>query len=259
MCTLAFYFKAFAQYPIVAAANRDESLTRPSAAPHQLWASPWIYGGQDLLASGTWLGVNQHGMLAAVLNRHTGQSADPTRRSRGMLCLDVLKYTSVAQALSFVTAQSASTYNPFNLLIADASAAYVIYAHSTRLEVQPLTPGFHFLTNYNLDDPECPRTRRSRPHFANVIPNHNEPQPHFSDICAKLRPLLSTHAPDPDPRASVCIHLDGYGTCSSTLLAYSQTEQRFLYTFATGSPCSSAYSVVAIPPGDCASHPPSTV
>jgi len=259
MCTLAFYFQAFSHYPLVAAANRDESLNRPSAAPHQLWSDPWIYGGQDLLASGTWLGVNAHGMLAAVLNRHTGQGADPTRRSRGLLCLDALKYASIDHALAFVTAQPAAAYNPFNLLIADATAAYVIYAHPTRLEIQSLSPGFHFLTNYNLDDPQCPRTKRSRTHFADLVPHHAVAQPQFSDICAQLHPLLAAHAPDPDPRASVCIHLDGYGTCSSTLLAYSQVEQRFHYTFAPGSPCRNTYSDVVMPPGAWASQPPSTV
>ena len=40
MCTLAFYFQVFSRYPIVAAANRDESLTRPSATPLRLWTPP---------------------------------------------------------------------------------------------------------------------------------------------------------------------------------------------------------------------------
>jgi hypothetical protein len=90
------------------------------------------------------------------------------------------------------------------------------------------------------------------------VPRHAVAQPQFSDICAQLHPLLATHAPDPDPRASVCIHLDGYGTCSSTLLAYSQGEKRFHYTFAPGSPCRTTYSEVVMPPGAWASQPPST-
>ena len=258
MCTLAFYFQAFSHYPIVAAANRDESLTRPSAVPHQLWSDPWIYGGQDLLATGTWLGINEHHMLAAVLNRHTGHAADPTRRSRGLLCLDALKHASVRQAVDFVAAQPAAAYNPFNLVIADPTAAYVIYAHPTHLEIRPLSPGFHFLTNYDLDDPHCPRTQRSRAQVANIIPDRDDSQLTVPDICAQLHPLLATHAPDPDPRASVCIHLDGYGTCSSTVLAYSQSARRFHYAFASGSPCRSTYSDVTMPPGAWANQPPST-
>lgn len=258
MCTLAFYFQTFSQYPIIAAANRDESLTRPSATPHQLWSNPWIYGGQDLLAGGTWLGISEHGILAAVLNRHTGRPADPRCRSRGILCLEALKYASVRQAVDFVNTQSPHDYNPFNLVIADHTEAYVIHAHAPRLEIKPLGPGFHLLTNYNLNDPSCPRTQRSLSDFARLVPLNGDHQPRFSEISAQLHPILATHAPDPDPRASVCIHLDGYGTCSSTILAYSLLERRYLYTFATGSPCRSTYSEVAIPPGGCASHPPST-
>ncbi|MBM4255976.1 MAG: NRDE family protein [Deltaproteobacteria bacterium] len=258
MCTLAFYFQSFPHYPIVAAANRDESLSRPSATPRQLSSSPWIYGGQDLLAGGTWLAVNEHGMIAAILNRHTGRTADPHCRSRGLLCLEALKYSSVRQAVDYVNAQSPSDYNPFNLLIADHTEAFVIHAQAPLFETQPLRPGFHLLTNYNLNDLSCPRTKRSSPDFAR-LPLLTPAQPlAFSDICAQLHPLLATHAPDPDPRASVCIHLDGYGTCSSSVLAYSQTERRYRYTFAPGSPCRNTYSEVSIPPGGCASHPPST-
>ena len=258
MCTLAFYFQAFPHYPIVAAANRDESLTRPSATPRQLWSAPWIYGGQDLLAGGTWLGINEHGILAAILNRHTGYPANPRCRSRGILCLEALKHSSVRQAVDFVNAQAPSDYNPFNLVIADRTEAYVIHAQPPMFDIKPLRPGFHLLTNYDLNDLNCPRTKRSSPDFAHLVPLNPESQPGFPEICARLYPLLATHAPDPDPRASVCIHLDGYGTCSSSVLAYSHIERRYLYTFASGSPCRNTYSEVAIPPGDCASQPPST-
>ena len=258
MCTLAFYFQVFPHYPIVAAANRDESLTRPSATPRQLWSAPWIFGGQDLLAGGTWLGINEHGILAAILNRHTGHPANPRCRSRGILCLDALKYPSVRQAVDFVNAQSPTEYNPFNLLIANHTEAYVIYAQPPLFETKPLRPGFHLLTNYNLNDLTCPRTKRSSAEFARIA-SHNSDRPlSFSDICSQLHPLLATHAPDPDPRASVCIHLDGYGTCSSSVLAYSYIERRYLYTFAPGSPCRNPYSDVDISPGGWASQPPST-
>jgi len=258
MCTLAFYFQVFPQYPIVAAANRDESLTRPSATPRQLWSIPWIYGGQDLLAGGTWLGVNEHGVLVAILNRHTGHPADPYCRSRGMLCLEALKYASVRQAVNFVSAQSPKDYNPFNLLIADHTEAYVIHAQPPIFETKPLRPGFYFLTNYNLNDFNCPRTRHFSPEFARIVSHNADRQFGFSDLCSQLYPLLATHAPDADPRASVCIHLDGYGTCSSSVLAYSHVEQRYHYTFAAGSPCRNTYSDVDIPLGGWASQPPST-
>jgi uncharacterized protein with NRDE domain len=73
MCTLAIYFKTFADYPIVVAANRDEYLARPALPPTTLAETPHIVGDKDLRASGTWLGINEHGKVAGLLNRVTLQ------------------------------------------------------------------------------------------------------------------------------------------------------------------------------------------
>src|SRR5215831_14240695 len=97
MCTLAIYFKAFTDYPVVVAANRDEYLARPALPPTTLAETPHIVGGKDLRASGTWLGLNQHGLIAGLLNRRNGtQDNDPGLRSRGLLCLDALRHASAA-------------------------------------------------------------------------------------------------------------------------------------------------------------------
>ena len=105
MCTLILFFRVFADYPIVIAANRDESLARPSAAPTQLWPSPWVYGGQDLLAGGTWLGVNEWGVAVGVLNRQALHPPDPRCHSRGQLCLDALKHSSAQAAVQAIITQ----------------------------------------------------------------------------------------------------------------------------------------------------------
>jgi uncharacterized protein with NRDE domain len=263
MCTLALYFNVFPQYPIVVAANRDESLARPSLPPTRLWSSPTVYGGQDLLAGGTWLGINDKGLLAGLLNRHTTQPSDPHRRSRGLLCLDTLKYNSATEALQFVTTQPASLYNPFNLLIADLSTAYVVHSVNDTLQANKLDPGVHLLTNLNLNDPECPRIAHSFQGFLQVSKEYSPHSHLLPDLLAKLHTLLADHDTplDPrseDPRNGLCVHLSGYGTCSSTLLVYSRDEQRYVYFFAAGPPCCSSYNEVPVPFGARAIHPPST-
>ena len=78
MCTLAIYYKTTADYPIVVAANRDEYLARPALPPTTLENNPQIVGGKDLRASGTWLGLSEHGVVAGLLNRRNGeQPNDP--------------------------------------------------------------------------------------------------------------------------------------------------------------------------------------
>lgn len=257
MCTLALYFQIFPDYPVVIAANRDEYLNRPSTAPVVLQHTPWIFGGKDLVAGGTWLGVNAHGLVAGMLNRHTPQPADPRRRSRGLLSLDALQAPSARQATTSVQHQPADRYNPFNLLLVDSQAAYVVYPIGQTIRVQQLEPGVHLLTNMNLNDPECPKIAHSFQYFQTVAEKMTTaPQSPFSltELFRLLHERLADHATPLDPRAEdprngLCIHLDGYGTCSSTLLAYSSRQRRFIYHFAPGAPCQTDYSEVSVPSG----------
>src|SRR6266487_3778838 len=92
MCKLAIYFETFRDYPVVIAANRDEYLSRPALPPTVLSETPRIIGGKDLRANGTWLGINEYGLVAGLLNRRPNEEANPSARSRGMLCLDALQH-----------------------------------------------------------------------------------------------------------------------------------------------------------------------
>jgi uncharacterized protein with NRDE domain len=258
MCTLVLYFQVFPQYPLVIAANRDESLARPSSPPTLLNSTPWIYGGQDLLAGGTWLGINEYGLMAAVLNRRAQDPLDPRSRSRGLLCLDALKHPSTQAAQRCVSEQPATQYNPFSLVIADPFAASFVYPDDRTLQVRHFTPGVYMLTNLNPNDPECPRISRFSPRFLQVSQSSSSAGLRLLDLFAQLHQILADHAAAQDPRSGLCLHLDGYGTCSSTLLAYSNRENRYVYLFAAGPPCQSAYREVVVPSGSLTSHPPST-
>lgn len=258
MCTLALYFHVFPQYPIVVAANRDEFLARPSSPPTQLWSAPWVYGGRDLLAGGTWLGINENGVVAGVLNRQASSPPDPQRRSRGLLCLDALQCPSAIAALQLVVTQPAMQYNPLNLLIADSSTAYVVSTGNGAFAVHHLTPGVHLLTNRDPNDPDCPRIAYTSQRFLQVSRNLvTKPTP-VTSIFTQLHTILSDHDAPREPYQGLCIHLDEYGTRSSTLLAYAKSEHRYIYHFAPGPPCRTVYEEVSAPSGALASHPPST-
>src|SRR5580658_739270 len=94
MCTILLAWRCFPDTPIVLAANRDELIARASAPPGLLHASPWVVGGRDLVAGGTWLAVARGGTICAVTNRHPDSGdpvpPDPSRRSRGEIPLDLL-------------------------------------------------------------------------------------------------------------------------------------------------------------------------
>src|SRR5262249_22814900 len=101
MCFILALFQVHPTYPLVIAANRDELRTRPSQGPHRWPGEPAIWAGRDAVAGGTWLGVNDRGVLAAITNRRDG-TLDPSRPSRGNFCLDVLRQSSPEAARALV-------------------------------------------------------------------------------------------------------------------------------------------------------------
>ena len=251
MCTLAIYFRVNAAFPLVVAANRDEFYARPATPPLRLHDQPWIVAGQDLVAGGTWLGVNSAGIVAGILNRRSNTPPDPTRGSRGQLCLSVLRERTVDAALTRVAQESAAGYNPFNLLIASPDAACVVGNISGTMVQTPLPPGLHVLTNLDLNDFECPRIAKSYGMFEGARRQLDVATlPRF---IAALRAILSDHSTPLDPRTdgppnNLCVHTERFGTRSSTLLLYAAHERRFHMWHANGPPCETAYAEVALPP-----------
>jgi uncharacterized protein with NRDE domain len=263
MCTLAIYYKTTADYPIVVAANRDEYLARPALPPTTLENNPHIVGGKDLRASGTWLGLSEHGIVAGLLNRRNGeQQNDPDLRSRGLLCLDALRHESAAEAVRFVERQRGADYNPFNLLIASREGAFVAYNRWGKIEVVSLTPGFHLLTNLDVDDFECPRISRSHSRFAELGARADFMRDPVA-MREELHKLLADHSTQLDPRSgrpnSLCMHLSipvpesghvlegAYGTRSSSLIFMGREHRRVAHFFAAGAPCTTQYEPAMVP------------
>jgi uncharacterized protein with NRDE domain len=249
MCTLAIYFRAFEGYPLVLAANRDEFLERPTSPPRLLDRATAALGGQDEVCGGTWFGVNAHGVAAALLNRRSTTPNDPTKRSRGLLCLDALRATSAASAEAQLRREQPLDYNPFNLLVADPTRATVVTNHDRRFRFFDLSPGLHLLTNLDLDDPECPRIGASTRLFGDVIDARLDPSdPVFIE---RLHAILSRHDTELDARApglgnGLCVHAGEYGTRSSTI-AMLDHDDRWRYLHCNTAPCGGSYREVELP------------
>src|ERR1700694_4450540 len=84
MCTLVILRRPEHAWPVVIGANRDEMIDRPAKPPGRHWPDrAEVVAGLDLLAGGSWLGVNDWGVAAAVLNpagsRGRGGGARPAR------------------------------------------------------------------------------------------------------------------------------------------------------------------------------------
>src|SRR2546422_7569338 len=91
MCTLVILRRPDHRWPVLIGANRDEMIDRPWQPPGRHWPDrPEVVAGLDALAGGSWVGINDWGVAAAVLNRHGSLGPMPDRRSRGELVLEAL-------------------------------------------------------------------------------------------------------------------------------------------------------------------------
>jgi uncharacterized protein with NRDE domain len=247
VCTLAVYVRCAPSLPLLVAANRDEFLDRPTADPHILLANPWVVGGQDLSAGGTWFGVNAAGMVVGLLNRRRPGGPDTALQSRGLLTLALLQEPGVAGARRALESVDGAAYNAFNLLVADRTDAFVATNRGGEIQVTTLDPGVHLLTNLELNDPTCPRIAKSWQRFRALdLVGAADPAALLPD----LRTILSDHSTALDPRAEVidtlCVHLPGYGTRSSSIVA-GDADGRLRYWHAPGPPCQTEYRELELP------------
>jgi uncharacterized protein with NRDE domain len=250
MCTLAIYFQATPDCPVVIAANRDEFLERPAADPTTLLEHPHVIGGKDLKAGGTWLGISENGIVAGLLNRRADNGGNPDARSRGLLCLDALRRKTAREAAEFAASERGSDYNPFNLLMASRTEAFVAYNRGESIEVVELKPGLHLLTNLNVNDFECPKISASFGKFA-ALGQQAEFQRDPVGQRSALGALLADHNTQLDPRSgrpnALCLHLENYGTRSSSMIFMSGDGREVAHYFAPGPPCVTAYGTAMVP------------
>lgn len=245
VCTLAAYVGVSTDLPLVVAANRDEFLNRPSTEPALLAVAPWVVAGQDLSAGGTWFGVNESGMVVGLLNRRTKAGPDPTRRSRGLLCLEVLQQADLPAANGLLMGLRASDYNAFNLLVADRHRALVATSVSGRIQLTDLPPGVHLLTNLDLNDPTCPRIATAAQRFRSLGIGSDP-----DALVDPLQRLLADHTTALDPRDSdidtLCVHRGGYGTRSAAVVVLPRLKPA-RYWHAPGPPCRAELREVSLP------------
>ncbi|HEX3981203.1 MAG TPA: NRDE family protein, partial [Acidimicrobiales bacterium] len=156
MCLLVFAWRTESASPLLVAANRDERLDRPAQPFGVLQDSdPRLLGGRDRLAGGTWLAVNDAGVVAGLTNRPSPGGPDRTKRSRGELPLMLAGHRSAEEGVTELVGRiHAGQYNPAWMLVGDRSSLfYVELADDRDPVVHPLPPGIHILENVALESP----------------------------------------------------------------------------------------------------------
>jgi len=257
MCILALYLQAFEDFPLVIAANRDEFYSRPSAPPQVLLENPRVFCGKDLLAGGTWFGVNEHGLLAGILNRRSNRTMDPSAvRSRGLLCLDILRARDPEEAREFIKREKASAYLPFNLLFANPEEAYVAYNLEDEIPCVKLGRGVHVFGNISIYGSPSEkmdhayrlfsraRSQSADPTAGDAASNRGSAVRNPAALVRRFQEILRDHSfgkESDNPKDAICVHTSDYGTVSSTIVFHEAERKRFDYYHAPGPPCRSAY------------------
>jgi uncharacterized protein with NRDE domain len=231
MCLIVFAWQVVPSVPLIAAANRDEFYERASA-PAAPWPEhPQIYGGRDLQAGGSWMGVTQPGedrassRFAAITNIRAPSEQKADAPSRGHLVADYLAGSMTPQAYVESIRASAGQYNGFNLVLCDRDTL-IWYSNKGEHDPrngQPLEPGVYGLSNALLDAP-WPKVLKTKAQFASLL-CLGAPEEAFFE-------MLSDTAQAPDQRlpetgvpldlervlSAVRIESPNYGTRTSTVV-----------------------------------------
>jgi len=260
VCTLTFAWQRF-DANLAVAANRDEALSRPTSGPAHRGDTPWVFAPRDEEAGGTWIGYNETGLFVALTNRWT-RSVTDGERSRGLLVRDALDCPTAASALSFVREETENRrYEPFHLLVADADRALLV-ERDRLLSVTNLAPGVYVVGNTGWcgvragpdDASDAQRTTSffvpdDRPDAGREQARNDERVldtlvEAADDVDSAEGWLDRAGAVLSDHEYGVCVHRNGFGTKSSSLVRLGAERA---WRHAEGPPCETDYERLDAP------------
>jgi uncharacterized protein with NRDE domain len=225
MCLILLAYRCHPDVDLLLAGNRDEFHQRPTVPPARVQDHPRIWAGRDLEAGGTWMGRNEHGLMAGLTNRRSSDPSPTDPRSRGEIVMGLLQHRDPQEAAAWVSSQPHPQFRPYSVLFGNAQA---FYSFSPRDEQAPrvLMPGCYALSNSTLDDRTWPKVERSHA----FLDAHARAPGEF--LFDNLQRFLCDATPA-DQQASVLpgeeihgamgaifIRSEGYGTVSSSIYTH---------------------------------------
>jgi uncharacterized protein with NRDE domain len=239
MCLLIVMLGTEPAFPLVVAGNRDERYERPAKPMDVL---PRILGGRDELAGGTWMAVNEHGVVAGLTNRPSPAGRDETKRSRGQLPLALAMHRTAGDAAAaFATELRPGDYNPSWLVVADRTDMFTIdMTGEGRPTINDVGPGIHIVEN------SAPGTETVKVAHVRALLARTE-----GSAGERLRSVMGNADPAPDAvdveggrpawATAPCVHSEHYGTRWSGLVQVPASGlPHFSYT--DGPPCDGPFT-----------------
>ncbi|MFQ5524962.1 MAG: NRDE family protein [Thermoanaerobaculia bacterium] len=253
MCLLVAIHRVHPDAPLLVAANRDELLARPATAMTVLRdRGPRVLGGRDEVAGGTWLAVNEYGLVAALTNRPS-KARNPAKRSRGEWPVFLASFTSPFEAATaLVDRFDPADFNPGWVLVGNADElVYVDMTADGCGRLAELDPGIHILENRPLEAVSS-KVDLVRIRLEAIDDTRSEA------LIDRLQKLLASHrtpaassrpaGADPLQRSAAaeaaCVHLGEYGTRSATIVRVDRKEEPRVWS-ADGRPCTHPFVEVS--------------
>ncbi len=166
MCTVTVYRDADEMRVTM---NRDEARTRgPERAPDVYETPngiPWV-GPLDSDSGGTWIGVNQRGVVACILNRYQDAphyTPPPRVESRGRLVPQAMAFQRVSEGLDYYRQETVNLrpYPPFTLVLADRSTTVALdWRGHGPLQLRELDTPWTLLTSSSIEPDAVQAWRR---------------------------------------------------------------------------------------------------
>jgi len=209
--------------------NRDERNTRGPELPPRIDFSQGtrFISPRDSDQGGTWVGVNEHGLVGGLLNGYRSgdlELLDP--RSRGSLVVDAMAYADSESAVNALRASNLSRFRSFVLaLLRPGSAPVVAEWDRNRLMVDEDASRRWPLISSSVAGPEVDVARRAVFHSL-VAPSSQD-----------LVRAHQSHLNGPSAY-SVCMHRVDGRTRSFTRIAVESRQVRLAWS--PDSPCTEA-------------------
>jgi hypothetical protein len=232
---------------------------RPWQPPARHWPNrPQTVAGKDELAGGAWLGLNDSGVVAGVLNRTNSLGPRTGKRSRGELVLEALDHPTASAAATRASLLDPASFRSFNLVVADRKDAYWLRfagnedgddAGHAGIEIFELQPGISMITALDRNDPTSARVHHNLPLFEAA----DAPDPKTGKWRSWQKILSSSrHTPEDGPEAAMTIITEhGFETVSSSLIGLPGLPQSLrgrpakpVWLFAAGRPDTVPYKPV---------------
>ena len=245
MCLIVVANHCHERYPLVIAANRDESYLRPTRSPAFWEEAPGVLAGKDLLKGGSWLGMTRDGRFAAVTNFREKKEQHTYPHSRGRLVKNFLESSMPAAEYLEQVLHELPRYDAFNLLLRDRHSLYFLSSREAQHRV--LERDIYGVSNGELDC-HWPKVELAKKEMASYLGNKQLP-----DHAPLLEMLADQHIARDEllPDTGVGIELErvlspvfiqseNYGTRASTVITMDAggvvkfTEQAYLQGGARG-------------------------